>query len=232
MKKNKAGFWAILFTLIAVADIAGIAGIAAGNDTLHTILKPLLMPALAALLFCHNGFSEGRNLVIAGLFFSWIGDVLLMFENKAALFFILGLIGFLMAHLCYILYFVKIRSVQPSLLRQQPWIAALVAGYGVSLVMFLQPRLGDLQIPVTVYAVVICTMLLYSLHVFNRLNRPANLLFVAGALLFTTSDSLLAINKFYHAFAGAGVLIMLTYCAAQFCIVQGVLQRKNIYKVN
>lgn len=229
MKKNKAGFWAMLFTLIAVADIAGIA---TGNGTLHTILKPLLMPVLAALLLSHNGFSEGRNLVITGLFFSWTGDVLLMFENKAALFFILGLIGFLMAHLCYILYFVKIRSVQPSLLRQQPWIAALVAGYGVSLVMFLQPRLGDLQIPVTVYAVVICTMLLCSLHVFNRLNRPANFLFVAGALLFTASDSLLAVNKFYHAFAGAGVLIMLTYCAAQFCIVQGVMQRKKIFKAN
>lgn len=229
MKINSSRFWAILFILIAAGDIAGIA---TGNDTIHSLLKPLLMPALAGMLFFSKVFPEGYRLVMAGLFFSWTGDVLLMFETRAAVFFILGLTSFLMAHLCYITYFVKIKSAQPSLLRHQPWIAALVAGYGVSLVMFLQPSLGALQIPVVVYAIVICTMLLCSLHVFNKLSRPANLLFVTGALLFTASDSLLAINKFYKPFAGAGVLIMLTYCIAQFCIVQGVLQRKNLFKAN
>ncbi|MBL0146409.1 MAG: hypothetical protein IPP48_12355 [Chitinophagaceae bacterium] len=41
--------------------------------------------------------------------------------------------------------------------------------------------------------------------------------------MFILSDSLLAINKFYHSFAFAGVQIMATYCIAQYCIVRGFI---------
>ena len=104
-------------------------------------------------------------------------------------------------------------------------MAALVAAYGVSLVMFLSPHLGEMKLPVTIYAVVICTMVICSLHVFNKVNNPSNILFVAGAILFAASDSLLAVNKFYKPFAGAGMMIIFTYCAAQFLIVMGVVKR-------
>jgi uncharacterized membrane protein YhhN len=228
MKKKADGLCTIAFIVITAADAAGIAF---GNNSIHFVMKPLLMPALLLLLFFTNTNTEGKALIMAGLVFSWVGDVLLLFENKAALFFIFGLVSFLITHICYIIYFLKIKSAQPSLLRQQPWIAALIAGYGVSLVMFLLPQLGDLKIPVLIYAIVICNMLMFSLHVFNRLNKPANVLFVAGALLFTASDSMLAINKFHQPFAGAGILIMLTYCAAQFCIVYGFVKRKLLIAV-
>jgi len=227
MKKNAANIWSIIFIALTVINAAGIA---AGNNTIHLITKPELMPALMLLLFYTKIATEGKTIILAGLFFSWLGDVLLLFENRHALFFILGLASFLITHICYIVYFLKVKSMHPSLIRQQPWIAALVAGYGVSLVMFLMPKLDDLKIPVVIYAIVICTMLLFSLHVYNRLNKPANLLFVAGALLFTSSDSMLAINKFFKPFPGAGIWIMLTYCAAQFCIVQAVVNRKIIFK--
>jgi uncharacterized membrane protein YhhN len=55
---------------------------------------------------------------------------------------------------------------------------------------------------------------------------PANRYFVAGAVLFVLSDSLLAINKFYQPLAFAGTLIMLTYCAAQYFIVMGFIKRR------
>jgi len=223
MNKSTGNIFVILFIAITLLDVIGIY---AGNNTLHQVTKPLLIPALLALMFFSNTIKEGRALIITGLLFSWAGDVLLLFENKHALFFIGGLASFLLTHICYIIYFLKIRSVQPSLIKKQPWIAALVAGYGVSLVMFLLPYLGELKIPVVVYAIVICNMLMFSLHVFYRVNKPANLLFVSGAILFTASDSMLAVNKFYQPFTGAGVLIMLTYCAAQFCIVQGVIKRR------
>ncbi len=218
MKKNIA---AILFIALTAIDITGIA---CNNNSVHLAMKPLLMPALVLLLF---SAAAPPALIIAGLLFSWAGDVLLMFESRNALFFIFGLVSFLLTHVCYITYFLKIRSPKTSLVRQQPWIAALVAGYGASLVLFLLPHLGALKIPVLVYALVICSMLVCSLHVFNKVNRPANILFVAGAVLFTASDSLLAVNKFYQSFAGAAVLIMLTYCAAQLCIVQGVIKRTD-----
>jgi uncharacterized membrane protein YhhN len=76
-----------------------------------------------------------------------------------------------------------------------------------------------------VYAAVICSMLLCSLHIFLKVNKPANLFYLVGAVFFVLSDSLLAINKFYQPFAFAGVFIMLTYCAAQYFIVTGFIKQ-------
>ena len=47
-----------------------------------------------------------------------------------------------------------------------------------------------------------------------------------GAALFMTSDSLLALNKFYSPIGMGGFLIMLTYCSAQYLIVEGALRHK------
>lgn len=227
MKRSAIGLWSLIFILLTLLDSIA-AGV--GADAVHRVVKPLLMPALLLLLLSVKTPIAKRPLIIAALLFSWLGDVLLLFESNHALFFITGLASFLITHICYIIYFLRVRASHPSLIRKQPWIAALVAGYGVSLVMFLLPRLGDMKIPVTLYAVVICNMVIFSFHVFKRLSEPSNLLFVMGALLFAASDSMLAVNKFYQPFAGAGVLIMLSYCAAQFCIVLGVVKRKELYR--
>jgi uncharacterized membrane protein YhhN len=52
-------------------------------------------------------------------------------------------------------------------------------------------------------------------------NKEAGKWMMVGALLFVISDSVLAINKFYLPFDGAGVIIMLTYGLAQLFIVKG-----------
>ena len=223
MKKPAVNFFAITFIAISIAATVVIGT----SALLYFILKCLLIPALLLLVFFSDTTAAGKSIIITGLFFSWAGDVLLLFENKDPLFFIGGLVCFLTTHLFYIIYFLKIKSSQKSLIRNQPWIAALVAGYGVSLVMFLSPQLGEMKLPVTIYAVVICTMVICSLHVFNKTSNPANILFVMGAILFAASDSLLAVNKFYKPFPFAGALIILTYCAAQFFIVIGVVRRTN-----
>ncbi len=128
----------------------------------------------------------------------------------------------------YIVYFLKIRSGKPSLLKKQPVLIVLVLAYGVTLVWQLYPHIvADLKLPVMVYAAVICSMLLCSLHVFLKVNKKAAKLYLFGALFFVLSDSLLAINKFYQPFAYAGVFIMLTYCAAQFFIVSGYIQQER-----
>lgn len=102
-----------------------------------------------------------------------------------------------------------------------------VIAYGIGLFYFLLPHLGDLKIPVLVYAVVICSMLLATVHIYFNVNEPSNKLYVGGALLFVVSDSLLAVNKFYHPIYLSGVLIMLTYCMAQYFIVAGFVREKK-----
>jgi len=222
--KNKKGqLLSILFWVLTLADIIAIQF---NLLDVHFFVKPLLIPVLMVLLVYSKVNSAGKGLLLIGLFFSFLGDVFLLYEYKNSMFFIFGLASFLITHICYIIYFLKIKSVQTSLLRQQPWLAALVAAYGCSLVMLLYPGLGDLKIPVIVYAAVICCMLLCSLHVFYKTGRPANVYFITGALFFVISDSLLAVNKFLNPFPIAGVLIMFTYCAAQFFIVKGFIAKQ------
>ncbi|MGB4844797.1 MAG: lysoplasmalogenase [Ferruginibacter sp.] len=213
----------LIFWALAMLDVASISG---NVNTLHFIVKPLLIPALLLLLFFSHSTIPGKKLLFTGLVFSWLGDVLLLFDYKHELFFIFGLVSFLTTHVFYILYFLRVRSANESLLKKRPIYIALVLCYGISLVWQLFPHLGDLKLPVIVYAAVICTMLLCSLHVFLKLNRKAAGFYVAGALAFVISDSLLAINKFYEPFAYAGVYIMLTYCVAQYLIVRGYIEQK------
>ena len=221
--KNKVQIqWAILFWIVVAVDIIGIA---AGISTLHYIAKPLLIPALIVLLLVTKAAVHHKSLLLTGLVFSWLGDMFLLFENKNTLFFIFGLAAFLTTHIFYIVYFLKVSSANISLLKKQPWLVVVIVGYGITLVWFLYPHLGDLKIPVIVYATVICSMLLCSLHIFLKVNNPANILYLLGAALFVLSDSLLALNKFNQPFAFAGVLIMLTYCAAQYFIVTGFIKQ-------
>ena len=111
-KKLAIAFWAL-----ALLDITGIAF---NIGMLHFIAKPLLIPCLLLLLFFTCSNMPGKNLLLAGLFFSWMGDVFLLFENKQALFFIFGLACFLTTHIFYIIYFLRIKSANASLLKKQP----------------------------------------------------------------------------------------------------------------
>lgn len=218
-KKNSIVFWLlVILEIIAIAE---------KTELLQYIFKPLLVPALFLLLLNTDSAIPGKRLLLAGLFFSWAGDVLLMFEKKGDLFFITGLVCFLTTHIYYILYFLKTRSVKGSLLKKQPVLIGLVLAYGITLVWQLYPHLGDLKVPVIVYAAVICSMLLCSLHVFLKVTKKAAVYYLSGAALFVLSDSLLAIDKFYQPFAYAGISIMLTYCAAQYFIVRGYIEQKQ-----
>lgn len=212
------------FWLLVCIDLLALI---TGEDWLHTMLKPLLIPALMLLLL---GATEHqfpyRTLILTGLFFSWLGDVFLLLESYNSYLFIAGLSSFLITHLCYIVYFLLIKSGADSLIKKQPLYILLTLGYGVTLVWLLFPFLGDLKVPVMLYAAVICTMLLCSLHIFQKVAVPANRYFILGASLFVLSDSLLAINKFYQPLAFAATLVMLTYCAAQYFIVLGFIKRR------
>ena len=210
---------ALILYLFALA--ANICGAAFSWPLAEQISKPSLMPLLGLLFLLETrGQSSAlKTWIITALFFSWAGDILLMFQEKNELYFLLGLSAFLLAHVSYIIFFHRIRMLEK--LGSKGWLVLPVAVYYATLIIWLSPYLGDKKIPVRVYGLVISIMLLLALHLMNSLNKKAARLMVAGALLFVMSDSLLAINKFYHPFPGAGVIIMLTYGLAQLWISQG-----------
>jgi uncharacterized membrane protein YhhN len=214
------------FILFWTAALVHLMGSIIPLPLLQYTTKPLLMPLLAAAIISSGNLAiHNRKLLLSGIFFSWAGDVLLMFDYKGTNYFTGGLACFLCAHIMYIIYFLKAKGKEISLLKKRPLLILAVLVYTIALIMLLYPGLGAMRLPVLVYAAVIATMLLSSVHAFAQLPATAARLFVTGAAFFVLSDSLLAINRFYQPYPFAGTLIMLTYCIAQFCIVKGGVVR-------
>ncbi len=192
------------------------------NPTLRLYSKPLLMPLLMAAYVSEAGF-RGRHqrFLLSALFLSWLGDVLLMFDGRSSGFFIAGLSSFLLAHVVYIAYFLGIRSDRTSYLKTRPVMLLVVVVYVIELLYILWPRLGGMRLPVTVYGIVIGTMLACALWQYGRLENRTAWSFISGAMFFVISDSLLAINRFAHPTPAGGILVMATYCLAQFMLARG-----------
>jgi uncharacterized membrane protein YhhN len=190
-----------------------------GWSKLHMIVKPILMPSLAAYFF----FSITQKnklafLVIIALLLSWLGDVMLLFQDLNPLYFMLGLGSFLLAHITYILIFKQSsEGFKPKMFTYATGL--LLAMYGVLLLLLMWTGLGDLMIPVIIYTAVIMTMGATAL--FRKASGASFVLI--GAMLFIASDSLLALNKFYQPYASAGFWVILTYILAQFLIVTGMI---------
>ncbi|MFM9838900.1 MAG: lysoplasmalogenase [Cyclobacteriaceae bacterium] len=188
----------------------------------HFFGKPLIMIGLIAHYYFQS--TNRSSFFILALVFCWMGDVLLLFEGE--LFFMLGLAAFLIGHVLYILCYRQFRFADKTkglLGPQKVRFSFPIILAGTGLVVILYPSLGDLKIPVLIYALVLTLMVLNALFRYGRTNTKSFLFVFIGAALFMVSDSLLAINKFYAPFPSAGSLIMITYCSAQFLIVEGVL---------
>lgn len=218
MKKQ---YWILLFLAVLAADLAGIL---LQQDLLERICKPLLMPVL--MLYFLNQLryllSPLKKWIFLALFFSWAGDVLLMFQDRNERFFLMGLSAFLLAHIFYCIFFHRLRIKES--LKSNPWLLAPVVVYYAALISWLSPYLGDMKLPVRIYGMVISFMFLLSLHMQYLPGKMAGRLLMAGAGLFVLSDSILAINKFYRPFEAGPVLVMFTYGLAQLLLTEGAVR--------
>ena len=215
------GFWIILFIVILLTDLFAVY---TSNETLRYITKPFLMPLLIAFFTFQTKdlTSSLKKWIVFALVFSWAGDMLLMFESTNSNFFIFGLVAFLIAHIFYILFYENV--IRKEDLRKNYWWFLPVLIYYIALIYILSPNLGDMKLPVRIYGIVISYMLIQALQT-GRIKDPgAATLMIGGAVLFITSDSILAINKFYESFEYAGISIMLTYGIAQLLIVLGAVK--------
>lgn len=214
----------ILFLLAGAAELYSSVTDAV---IVHQFAKPfLLLTLIGYYVFARHGQSLSLTFLLA-LFFSWAGDVLLMFQQGDTSFFIYGLGAFLLAHIFYIFtcrqhrYEDETNALQ-GLQRIRFAFPVVLAGSG--LVVILVPHLGELLWPVMAYALVITLMVLNALFRFGRTGQPSFVMVFGGSILFMISDSLLAINKFIEPVKLGDFWIMATYIAAQFLIVQGILR--------
>ncbi len=178
---------------------------------LSFVLKPAGIIALAAVAYCSN--KPFSNVLAVGLLFGACGDVLLDVD-----FFLFGLGSFLISHLVYIALFVLVS-------RQSGWrgktaniYIAVLAVFGIALLAWLIPSLGDMTVPVTVYVVVISLMAGLSIKTYFQRVQLA-----VGAALFVVSDAMIAVSMFKMDFFASSPLIWITYFGAQYCITKGFL---------
>ena len=210
----------MLFIIFCILDFIGIL---LEYNTLIFIVKPLLMTTL--LWYYMVTTKTVNKLFVAGLFFSFLGDVLLL--GSGELYFIFGLLFFLIAHVFYILMVLKL--VKKPLISQV--ITAIIPYLIIFIVLLnlLYSGLNGMRIPVIVYALTISFLGTSSLVLFLQNKEKTFLILVIGVLLFIISDSVLALNMFYKKQAIYPILIMSTYVTAQYLICRFVLlnERKN-----
>ena len=95
---------------------------------------------------------------------------------------------------------------------------------GLAIYYLVLPFLGDLLFPVAVYVLVIIIMALNAVYRFGMTNKGSFWTVLVGALLFMTSDSLLAIDTFLPDVSIHSLWVMSTYILAQYLIVFGLLK--------
>ncbi len=202
------------FAPYVIVGLVHLGTLVAGEGTGSSITKLLLMPALLAAVLWALRLRRSDLLVFAvlGILFSWAGDGLI--ESPGDVGFLLGLGGFLLAHVAYLVLFLR-----PLRERRIPWFAAAYALWWVILVLYLAPHIGVLLVPVAVYGLALAASSAAALAT----NRHAAL----GALAFLLSDTLLAFKLFLPGwdFYPIDVVIMTLYIAGQGLIAYGVASR-------
>ncbi|MEZ5014144.1 MAG: lysoplasmalogenase [Chitinophagales bacterium] len=219
----------LLLILYFLFGIVHLVALDHHNTDVDRITKYALMPLLMAYVFIQRK-KELRSIatLCMALFFSWAGDAFLLYTANAEIYFTLGLGMFLLAHIFYILQFRKSMFKSVSAFSKRSWVFLPVILYSGLLLTLIIPGLGDMLVPVIIYALVITLMFIAAMDRFGRTNMLSYRLAFIGAALFILSDSMIAINTFYKPFNYASLAIMTTYIAAQFLIVQGILSHSDV----
>jgi uncharacterized membrane protein YhhN len=223
MLTNTEKQFSILFFVIVLFEI--ITGSTESLQIAHYIAKPAIVISLMFLFIkTSEGISKSiKRITLLALGFSVLGDILLMFVDQSPHFFTVGLVAFLLAHIMYIVVFLRHRNKQKSIVG----FVILLLVYASGLFYLLKDGLGEMLVPVIVYMIVILSMATTAFMRKGIVNSNSyNLVFI-GAIFFMISDSILALNKFYQPIPFSNISIMLTYALAQYLIVLGILKLKK-----
>ena len=220
-----------VYAALAIADsaAAGKSGSTAARR-LRYVLKPALMPALAAAFLdgSRGGRARADNSLLrlgtaAAQAFSWGGDVALLGTSQRS--FLTGVGSFAGAHVAYTTAFLSVRGE-----RNDYDAAGLKVALGLWLttapLMSLAAGRKDpaLRAPVAAYATILSGMFASSRMLDPTLPQGARRTLQAGTALFLISDSVLAAQKFLLTEPRPVLesVVMTTYTAAQGLIAAGV----------
>jgi len=224
MRKNT--LWCIPCAFFLVAVTLNLLGCIQGTE-LAAMVKPALLPLLSATTLAyllghgHLKDTAGIALLLAAQLFGCTGDILLMPDGFWL--FVGGIVAFLIGHLCYITLFggQSWRGLTGwqwavSVFAMAAIVFALVKAIGIS---------GEMFWPMTVYGFVLMLLIFSAFAGVIRMPRGRRAtwwILLGGSLLFTFSDSCIAMGTFgVMTFPLRHFVVMVTYLAAQSLLAVG-----------
>lgn len=204
--------------------------------------KSLIFKMLCATMFTAAGvfamlsaqnISSYAVIVIAGLVFSWFGDLFLHLRGKQLLF-VIGGAFFLLAHISYILAYINAVRIYDADKGKFLWYEILTAA--VMVIAFdlynrlIHVDLGKMKIPALIYGYALSFMFVKSVTLCVTAVKSGEvmggIIICAGALLFLMSDFTLAYTlcdeRKKHNYPYK-IFNTVTYFAAQMLIALSVL---------
>ncbi len=208
------------FGLYALVSAIHIVSGVVGPDVIVFPTKLMLMPALAiaALWALRGSFdtstaTRAASVLFVALAFSWLGDGAGFFfpfldDELPAMLLCFGL-----AHLAYILLFLRFLPRRPV-----PRWTLIYVVWWVLMVAVLWPSLGALAIAVALYGLVLGGTAVAATR--------GGAITTAGGAFFLASDTILALRLFLPDQTGllAGPWVMLTYTIGQGLLAYGIVR--------
>ena len=229
MNQNRFPYWyfavSVVFVILDTLEYQWIS----------LVVKAFIISSLMGYYHMHTRgkYNLFSRLIMAGLFFSLAGDLILQVAGhpgglniSADLFFMIGLIAFLVTHILYISAFI-IPKGKNTLFSSRFYLILMILIYGVTMSIILYSHLGSMKIPVIIYTLVILVMLGSALNLYGKVNSLSYRMVSLGAACFVISDSMIALQKFHPKFYFGGFLIMGTYVIAQYLIVQASVRENH-----
>lgn len=225
MKANK--YWIVPGLFFLAVALINLYGRFTGVEALASAVKPMLMPLLAITALVAAGSTERKEarLLAVALILGCVGDVFLIYDGF--LLFVAGMVAFLSGHVCYMCLFGGKTWKGFGL---KTWIPAIIAMAALTggLILVIGVK-GAMLAPMCVYGMALMMLMFSGLAGVFRYKSATWWIVFCGTVLFTFSDSLIAIGIFKGDFPGREFLVMFTYIAAQSLLAVGAvrLSREN-----
>lgn len=227
MKKKTSLLLHLVFAVIVMIELTGRL---VDNIQMEYFVKPLIMIWMAVYFIIFKKKNTFVLPVLVAFFFSWVGDNFLMLSGKNELFFFAGVGGFFCAQVTYIYVYAKFSEKGgKGFLQKNAWVSLFFIAYVTGMLALLFPGLEGMMKPIiTIYAISLILMSMMALNRSGRVGANSFKLVFTGSLLFLLSDSMIAFDKFHSEIPLAGFLIMITYIAAQYLIMRGLILEEEL----
>lgn len=184
---------------------------------------PKALPICLLMVFAFIKLnSTPRYVVLAALLFSMAGDISLAIPFEES--FITGLSCFFLAHLSYAVCFASLHRRQQRIhtdnviSHKTKWLVSIViVSFATLMAAHILPASKSLFYPVVAYISVITLMGVAAVCL------ARTKLIITGAMLFVTSDAILAQSVFKTPLPLSAFWVMTTYYAAQYCLTVGLV---------